>query len=252
MSDPSARLLSPTRYDDTGERRRVGWGLLPSRYVEPWGERFEELVKQSLEPEMCVLDVGSGRHPVLSPDTRPSLEYVGLDISASELAEAPAGAYDKTEICSITEYRQELEGRFDLILSYQVFEHVAPLDRALANIGRYLRPGGELVALFSGRYSPMAVLNRAMPHRLARRLNQRLLDRRPATMFEAGYDRCYASAIRTLLADWSEVSIEPRWAAASYFFFARPVMRAYLALENRLAAGGWEDLATHYFLRAVR
>ena len=71
-------------------------------------------------------------------------------------------------------------------------------------------------------------------------------------MFEADHDQCYASAIRALIVDWSEIRIEPRWAAAHYFSFAKPVLRAYLTLENRLAAGGWEDLATHYFLRAVR
>ena len=250
--DPAARLLAPERYDDGWRRDQVALGVLPPRYADPWARRFEELVRPSLTLGASVLDVGSGRLPALAPGAREDLTYVGLDVSRAELELAPERPYDEVVVGSITEPHPELEGRFDLVLSYQVFEHVSPIDAALGNIGRYLRPGGTLVALFSGRYSAMALLNRAMPHRWAQRLNHRLLGRAPDTVFEVDYDRCYASAFRDALEGWSEVEIEPRWMAAAYFSFSRPVLRAYLALENRLERGGWEDLATHYFVRAVR
>lgn len=244
------RWLPSRRYSGTWRREGLAAGRLPQRYAQPWAGRFDELLAPVLRAGITVLDVGSGREPVLPAQTRPDVTYVGMDVSASELAQAPAGAYDETVVDTVANDVAEFHDRFDLIVSYQVFEHVDPLDVALQNIASYLRPGGTLIALFSGRYSPMALINRAMSLRLARRVNQTLVQRDPETMFEANYDRCYASAIRRLTVDWSSVEIEPRWEAASYFDFSRPLLRAYLALESRLERGRWEDLATHYFLRA--
>ena len=201
---------------------------------------------------MTVLDVGSGREPILAAARRPPMTYVGLDISRQELDMAPAGAYDSTEVASITDRLPWLSQRFDIILSYQSLEHVAPMSNAIKNIGDYLKPGGVFIALFSGRYSPVGVINRSIPHSLAKPLNRVLVGRAPDSMFEAHYDCCYASAMRVMLGDWERVHIEPRWEAANYFTFLKPVLKSYLAVENRLAKGAWEDLATHYFLSAQR
>lgn len=245
-------LLPAHRYRGIWRKEGLAAGRLPPRYAQPWAGRFEQLVRPVLEGGMTVLDVGSGREPVLTPSTRPPLTYVGMDVSGDELSLAPAGAYDEAEIGDLTERVPSFEGRFDLVVSYQVFEHVSPLALAFDNIHAYLKPGGSLVALFSGRYSPMALINRALSFRLAQRVNQVLVDREPESMFEAHYDGCYASAVRAALRDWQAVEIEPRWEAAAYFDFAWPVFRTYLGIESFLAAGGWEDLATHYFLRAKR
>ncbi|MCZ7618794.1 MAG: class I SAM-dependent methyltransferase [Myxococcota bacterium] len=44
-------------------------------------------------------------------------------------------------------------GRFDAILSNDVFEHVHDLDRALSELARILRPGGILLATFPFAYN---------------------------------------------------------------------------------------------------
>jgi SAM-dependent methyltransferase len=227
-------------------------GVLPDRYRGEWAGRFDRFLDPILKDGISVLDVGSGRKPVLFAETRPKVTYVGLDVSEEELRLAPDGSYDEIEVRDLTDTVPGFVDRFDLVVSWQVFEHVHGLQQALDNIRLYLKPGGWLVSLFSGRYSPMGVLNRMMTFDLARRLNHRLLDRAPDSMFRTSYDLCYASALRGALDGWQAVEIEPRWEAASYFDFSAPVRGAYLALENRLAAGGWEDLATHYFLAAQR
>jgi SAM-dependent methyltransferase len=245
-------MLAPARYSTAWRDKYLDTGVLPERYRQSWAGHFEDLVRAELREGMTVLDMGSGRVPLLQPNARPEVEYVGLDISGDELRLAPAGAYDEIVIQSASEQVASLRGRFDLVVSYQVFEHVNDLDRVIANIHSYLRPGGVLIALLSGRYSPMALLNRAVPFWAARLVNRLLVGRKPETMFAAGYDQCYASAIRHTMRDWAMVSIEPRWEAASYFDFSLFSMRAYLWLENALARGRWEDLATHYFLVARR
>ena len=105
-----------------------------------------------MRPGMSVLDLGSGKMPALNPDCRPAgLNYVGLDITAGELARAPSGSYDETVVSDVLEFRPELEGRFDLALSLFLFEHVEPLNAAIENVRRYLRPGGRLIAQLAGR-----------------------------------------------------------------------------------------------------
>ena len=223
-------------------------GRLPARYAQPWAGRFDELVYPFLREGLSILDVGSGREPVFNETTRKRSTYVGLDVSAQELAAAPTGAYDDTYVESIAEFNPVLVEQFDLVVSWQVLEHVRPLELALANIKKYLRPGGTFVALFSGRYSPMAVLNRLFAFRIARLMNHVLLGRARDTMFPAYYDGAYASRLRSLMKDWGRVDIEPRWEAAMYFDFFAPIFRTYLVFEDGVAKHGWEDLATHYFL----
>lgn len=252
MLESEQRLLPEARYNSAWRISNVESGNLPERYLQPWAARFDELLAPWLRPGMAVLDVGSGREPVLASQRRPRLTYVGLDISRAELELAPPGAYDSVEIANITDHIPGLRRQFDVVLSYQVLEHVAPLASAIENIADYLKPGGVFIAVFSGRYSPMAIINRLIPHLLAKPVNQVLLGRPPDSMFQVHYDRCHASAIRAMLADWEWVDIEPRWEAANYFTFLKPVLKTYLAVENLLARGGWEDLATHYFLTAQR
>lgn len=252
LAPQRSRLLPEGRYNSLWRVSNVGSGDLPKRYLLPWAARFDDLLEPWLKPGMVVLDVGSGREPVLAPDRRPPLTYVGLDISQAELELAPSDAYDSIEVASISDHIPRLRKRFDVVLSYQVLEHVSHLSSALRNIGDYLKPGGVFIALFSGRYSPAAVMNRCIPHAVAKPLNRLLVGRASDSMFEVHYEGCYASSIRSMLAEWESVDIEPRWEAANYFTFLKPVLRSYLVVENLLARGGWEDLATHYFLSARR
>jgi SAM-dependent methyltransferase len=252
MAPDPTQFLPPHRYEKLWRRKRLEEGLLPDRYRQPWAERFDELIEPALKSGISVLDVGSGREPVLALEARPRLTYVGLDVSSEEIEQAPARAYDEVVIRALGDPDPDLCERFDLIVSWQVFEHVPDMTAAIHNMRRYLKPGGRLVALFSGRYSPMALLNRGMSPSFAKRLNHSLLGREPDSMFIAHYDRCYASAVRTAFRDWTSVQLEPRWEAAAYFDFAMPVFQTYLAIENRMADAGWEDLATHYFLSADR
>jgi len=110
---------------------------------------------------MTVLDVGSGRNPTVpAADRPPRTTYLGLDISSDELRMSGHGAYDGLFVADIaTAPIPSLAGAVDLALSWQVFEHVKQLDRAFDNIYTYLKPGGALVSLFSGKWSAFGVVN---------------------------------------------------------------------------------------------
>lgn len=235
------------------ERARVATGDLPARYAEPWGRPFFRAAWPALKPGAQILDVGAGRDPILPPHARPEgASYVGLDVSAAELRAAPAGAYDSTVVADIGERVEELEGRFDLALSWGVFEHVASMERALENVRAYLQPGGRLVALLSGGRSAFALLSRVVPYPVANRLMTRLMDAQEGEKFPTRYDCCTASELEPLLARWSEHEIIPRYKAGAYFRFFRPLERAYIACEDWVERSGRPDLATHYVIWAIR
>lgn len=227
---------------------------MPSRYREDWRGRFRAAVSAAGTDGCQILDIGSGRSPAIPLSERaPDCRYIGLDLSLDELKRAQAGSYDEMIVSDACTYQPDLERRFDVIVSWQVFEHVRSLEAVLDNCRRYLRPGGLLVAQFSGRYSVFAFANRLVPHAIARTALKRLLRRDPQTVFPAFYDRCYYGAIKDLLGDeWSQVAISPWYLGASYFSFAKPIQRLYLAFEDSMVRGRHLNLATHYFVLATR
>jgi len=236
-------------------------GRLPERYVAPptelWRYWFDRRVSELVRPGMQVLDVGSGRHPAIPLDRRPEgVRYVGLDIDPAELARAPVGSYDEQVVVDAVEFRPELEGRFDLVVSLFVFEHIRPLDAALESVRRYLRADGTLVAQLAGGRSVHGIVNRAMPHALARtvayRATRRHGHRVKGNVFPAHYHLCHPSALRRALRDWSEVEIVPQFTGAQYFLWSRPATAAYLAYEEVTYRRGMSSLATWYLVVARR
>jgi len=207
----------------------------------------------NLRPNMAILDVGSGRRPALTSADRPvGSRYVGLDLSAAELRRAPAGAYDEHVVADIGEPIAELRDGFDLIVSWQVLEHVRDMQRALDHARSYLRPSGRFVALLSGRYSVFGTLNTLMPAGLGVWLLRCLLRRDPESVFPAYYDRCSGSELGHLMAAWTEAEITPLYLGASYFNFSATLRDVYLSYENWACRSGRGDLATHYMIVARR
>lgn len=234
------------------ELPEVRAGRLPARYGISMQSVFLEHVSPLLKPDMAVLDVGAGRHPAIAPEHRPpGCRYVGLDISEPELRAAPSAAYDATITHDIT--RPLLcEQPFDLVLSWQVLEHVKPIDDALENLRLLLRPGATMAAQVSGSFAAFSLLARVVPHRIRIRAMARLLGHPAEIKFPTHYDRCWASALERALDTWSSVTVLPYYRGAGYFGFARPLQRAYLRYESVVARRDVRNLATHYLLVARR
>lgn len=225
---------------------------LPLRYRRDWRAPFDHEVRARLNPGCRVLDIGSGRTPSVPPQHRPDgCEYVGLDLSRDELSAAGGTAYDKAVVADITRPLPELRDYFDLAISWQVFEHVRPLGVAAANIRSYLRAGGALVALLSGKFAVFALLNRVLPdavgHTIVSRVMRRTADSSP--VFPAYYDRCYAAGLRDTFEAFGEVTLVPFYCGAGYFSFSATLMKSYLVYEN-VIYGRSANLATHYLLVA--
>lgn len=245
-------VLKPrTRGDGSAPPDRVP---LPPRYEAVWPEPFLRAIEERLRPDVAILDVGSGRNPTVPLDERPhKTMYVGLDLSAEELAAAGPGAYDEGIVADAGTLQDELIGRFDLIVSWQVLEHIRDLGAAMVCMRTYLRPGGTLVAMFSGSRSAFALVNRVVPFHIGAPIVKRVMGRSSSNpVFPAYYDRCTASELHDLLRQWSGVDVTPFYAGARYFGFSKLATISYLTYENRIARARKADLATHYLVVADR
>ena len=246
--------MSPTIYHDEPpvELQEVRGGRLPARYGVRMQDIFLDRLAPLMHPGINILDVGPGRSPTLDPRDRPAgCRYVGIDISSEELEEAGPGAYTEAFTHDVTLPIEEV-GEFDLVISWQVLEHVSSMEAALANLRAILRPGGTMLAQTSGSLAVFALLSRMIPHKGRVWLMERLLDHPRELKFPTRYDRCHARALDQLLAEWSDVELIPFYRAATYFSMARPLQRAYLVYEDAIARHTVRDLATHYLIVATR
>jgi cyclopropane fatty-acyl-phospholipid synthase-like methyltransferase len=229
---------------------------LPARYHRPvWhlGEQFDQAMLDSLRPGMRILDLGSGRGPALWPKDRPpGVTYAGLDISLSELKAAPPGSYDEMYQADATRRVPELESSFDLVVSFQVFEHVKPLDVAFDNMRAYLKPGGRAIVQMSGTWSVFGMINQVIPQRLAVWVLQKATRRSKESIFPAPYHKCSAGALDDVLESWSTHEIIPLYLGADYFQFFSPLARGYVAYENWAMNGHRRNLASHYLVIAEK
>jgi SAM-dependent methyltransferase len=227
-------------------------GVLPGRYARQMQDELFERARPLLVPGVSVLDVGAGRFPTIAPaDRPPDCRYVGLDIEAEEIEAAGSGSYDESVVSDVTRPLHR-DGEFDLVLSWQVLEHVSPLADALENLRACLRPGGTLIAQLTGSNAVFAAFGRLLPHRLKLWMATRLLGHRAEEKFPTRYDRSSHRALVRLLEPWSRVEILPFYRGATYFGFSRPLMRAYLAYESAAERRGARNLATHYLIVAQR
>ena len=228
---------------------------LPARYDVPWRQPFGDAIDRRLTDGCRILDIGSGRSPSVAADRRPlNCEYIGLDIAADELRAAGTSAYTDIVVADITQQVPELLDRFDLAISWQVLEHVRPVSEAVQNIHSYLREAGMMISLLSGKFAAFALANRILPntigHAVVTRTMSRTAEKTP--VFPAYYDRCYATGLRRVFAQFREVTLMPFYRGANYFNFSRVLMKTYLAYENRIYRRDSENLASHYLIIATR
>jgi SAM-dependent methyltransferase len=225
-------------------------GRLPARYAYRMQDIFIERLRPLLVPGVRILDVGSGRSPTLSPADRPDgCRYIGLDISGDELDAAGPDAYDEAYAHDIGEPLREVRD-VDVIISWQVLEHVSSMPAALANLRAVLAPGGTMLAQFSGTFAAFALASRVMPHRLRVWAMARYLGHAEELKFPTHFDHCYARALTKLTSGWASSELIPFYRGAPYFSMARPLQRVYLGYEDFIAVHGVESLATHYLLIA--
>lgn len=220
----------------------------------PLADFSERRLRQLLRPEMRVLDAGGGKWPRIAAPLKNNLglHVTGLDLSADELSQAPAGAYDDTIIGDAANV--PLRADYDLVVSQTLLEHVRDVELTIRNFASALRPGGVMAHILPNARAPFAVLNRLLGHRWGRRV---LYGVYPGAKFVAGfpsyYDRCTPAALAECCrrAGLVDVEVTPYY-TSEYCRFFTPLYVAELARQQTLSALGWSSLCELFAITAKK
>jgi 2-polyprenyl-3-methyl-5-hydroxy-6-metoxy-1,4-benzoquinol methylase len=215
--------------------------------------------KRRQDETVRMLEIGGGRGPLLRPAEAAAagIAVTVNDIDARELSLGPA-EFDKAQFDIAGVTPSELLGRFDLIVSRMVMEHVADGRKAWTNMAALLAPGGIAMAFHPTLYAPPFVVNRLFPEALTARVLRLFFPGRhdgDYPKFPARYELCVTnlSRIAPILKDcgFSEVLIAPIWGHG--YFRHIPLLREMDAALQRLAeARDWRWLSTYAFTLARR
>jgi SAM-dependent methyltransferase len=206
-----------------------------------------------------VLEVGGGRGPLLTPAeaTAAGVALTVNDIDAHELSLAPA-AFDKAQFNIAGDVDPSWHGRFDLIISRMVFEHVRDAPRAWANVRALLAPGGVALAFHPTLYAPPFMINWMLPEGLTARVLRFFFPYRnngDYPKFPARYEMCVTepSKVEPILTQcgFSQVLIAPFW-RHGYFRHIPLLREADAALQHLAEKNDWRALTTYAYTLARR
>jgi SAM-dependent methyltransferase len=206
-----------------------------------------------------VLEIGGGRGPLLTPAEAAAagVELTVNDIDARELSLAPA-EFNKAQFDIAGDIDPSWEGRFDLIISRMVFEHVKGAPRAWANMHALLAEGGVALAFHPTLYAPPFVVNWLLPESLTARILRFFFPVRHDAgypKFPARYEMCFAdpAKVEPILTGcgFSQVLIAPFW-RHGYFRHIPLLREADAALQHLAERRDWRALATYAYTLARR
>jgi ubiquinone/menaquinone biosynthesis C-methylase UbiE len=222
MATPGRRFIEWNRSVSRWERSLVA-RLVPGCAADGPRDFQQQVLPNLLRKGQRVLDVGGGKRPAISLETKQDLglHIVGLDVSETELAQAPTGVYDATVVGDAAAV--EIPGRYDLIFSRSVFEHIAEPRAAFANLARVLAPGGMMAHVVPCRNAPFAILNRWLGNRTARRLLFTIFpEKEDHSGFQAHYRDCTPSGFEQMCreCDLEVVKITAYYNSGYTSFFA--------------------------------
>lgn len=138
-------------------------------------EALEEAVAASegrSPGRVAALDAGCGRVSALKPFRPRIARLVGADVHQPDAALPHLDEFAVVDLCGPSDAFPPAS--FDLVLSSFTLEHFTDPEAALANVRRWLRPGGALVATTVNRRHPFVWAYLAMPDSVRGRL-QRLV-----------------------------------------------------------------------------
>jgi SAM-dependent methyltransferase len=218
-------------------------------------ETYEHTVARYMNARQgqLVADVGGGKNCPFARlrDASNGSRIVAVDISADEISQNRD--VDEARVADIMRRLPFAPGEVDLVVSRSVLEHLTDLEAFVAASKGVLKSGGYFIHLVPSRYAPFAVINRAIPKQLSKRIVYFL---HPQTVgicgFPAFYDRCYHSALVGLLGAYGFTVEETKvsYYQSRYFNFFLPAYALSSLYELAVRATGQRDLGAYVLIVA--
>ena len=100
-----------------------------------------------------ILEIGCGIGTVVYELSKKGHDVIGIDISGEAIEygrKKYGGIYLEIQAAEILPYEDE---SFEVVLSFDLFEHIAEIDKHISEVKRVLRPGGYYLFQTPNRYS---------------------------------------------------------------------------------------------------
>ena len=215
-------------------------------------ETVRNLIRHS--SARSVAEIGGGRRPLFR---REEIDEIGVafavnDISQRELDRAPTWLHKSCFDIAGPVVPDGEEGRYDLVTSKMVMEHVRHGEQAYRNIYRMLKPGGVFFNFHPVLYSPPFVLNWVLPERASQKVLSTIFPVRKddgIPKFPAHYSFCVISdRTEGMLSSigFTEVALLPIY--GHRYFRKIPLLReADAALTGYARDRAWRKLASYCY-----
>lgn len=207
-------------------------------------------------PNADLLELGGGRRPSFHftemPDNLNS--YTVNDISESELALLPGG-YDRA-CFDVSGDASAFEGRYDIVFSRFLAEHVRDGRAMHGNVYKVLKPGGVAFHLIPTLYALPFVINRLLPERVGQKVLDVFSPRREISpKFPAYYSQCYGDtpAMRRMFRDIGYGKVEIRNFYGHFYYETIPGLRNIEKWFSELAARHeWSTVSSYAYIFAYK
>jgi ubiquinone/menaquinone biosynthesis C-methylase UbiE len=162
---PSPQPLTPSPFDYEDASIIQGRGEITSRQRDLAGMRLARCLDElpGGPGRLLLLGCGAGRHVRALRRERPELTVHGSDLSQTAVREAvrrrDGARYTVADALALP-YR---DAAFDLVVLFDLLEHVPDVGRALDEIARVLRPDGTFHAFVPCEAQPGTLFARLLP-----------------------------------------------------------------------------------------
>lgn len=218
---------------------------------------YERVVGQYMNSQLdqIIVDVGGGKSCPFANyrDEHKNSKIIAFDVSLADLQEN--SAVDMRVVGDIISEIPFRHNSVDLAVSRSVLEHLTDLEGFIANSQQFMKDTGYMIHLFPSKFAFFAIINQLLPKKLSKKI---LYSFRPEARgiggFPAIYDRCYYSAILTLLDrhDFELVDVWVSYYQSMYFSFFAPLFMVIGFYEMMLQFWGWKNLGAYVLVVARR
>jgi len=230
---------------------RKHWQASRSEYFP----RLLDLISQYKKAD--IIELGAGRRPSFQLSQMPSTvsTYTVNDISQEELSCAPDGYH--TACFDVSGDATKFSGRFDVVFSRFLAEHVSDGRALHKNAFNILKPGGVAFHLIPTLFASPFVLNLFVPEAVTHRLLTSLFPERKSISpkFPAFYSYCRGDSkkMRSMFQDIGYSSVNIRNFYGHFYYDRIPILRHLEGAMSDIAAKrDWTWYASYAFITAQK